>query len=377
MTNVSTNFLFANLANLREIINLENLNTINTTSIAGMFKNCVSLTNLDLKKFNTTKVVNMNAMFYRCLSLINLDLANFNTVHLSNIPYHLFYKYYNLSHLVLGANTYLNPESNRPNLCRAIALPTVPRPGTKIPGTNRHISSSHWVAISGYQRGQKYSSDELVNLNSHNQTNTYEWDSLPRFTRTIQTHTATRTINIYQPNGEMHTETQTATIFHPMIINNDGTRTYGSWSNANWQKYTLPQIVGYEPSQKEVSVQVISASTSDQTVDIFYNQRSQKVTIQYLDQQNKIVKTQEISGYAGDPLVYRLPAGYQVNEATTNPTTIVANKDNQQTIPAQVQHQSYTRQERKTLTRNIVVHFPNGLQRSYSSNRNFSAQYSD
>ena len=44
-----------------------------------MFRNCYSLTQLDVSNFNTSKVTSMNAMFSGCSGLTSLDLSSFNT----------------------------------------------------------------------------------------------------------------------------------------------------------------------------------------------------------------------------------------------------------------------------------------------------------
>ena len=52
-----------------------------------MFRNCSSLTSLDLNNFNTSNVTNMNSMFFSCSSLTSLDLSSFNTSKVTNINY--------------------------------------------------------------------------------------------------------------------------------------------------------------------------------------------------------------------------------------------------------------------------------------------------
>lgn len=52
---------------------------IDVTSTNSMFRDCRSLTSLDLSSFDTSHVTNMNSMFYSCRSLTSLDLSNFDT----------------------------------------------------------------------------------------------------------------------------------------------------------------------------------------------------------------------------------------------------------------------------------------------------------
>ena len=44
-----------------------------------MFKNCSSLTSIDLSGWNTSKADNMNCFFQNCFKLKSIDLSNFNT----------------------------------------------------------------------------------------------------------------------------------------------------------------------------------------------------------------------------------------------------------------------------------------------------------
>ena len=47
--------------------------------MSEIFRNCSSLTSLNLSNFNTNNVNNMSEMLYNCSSLTSLNLSNFNT----------------------------------------------------------------------------------------------------------------------------------------------------------------------------------------------------------------------------------------------------------------------------------------------------------
>ena len=72
----STENLFYEYKNLRNIIGIENLKTDNVTSMSRMFYGCSSLTSLDLSNFNTTNVTSMYNMFYGCSSLKSIFVGN-------------------------------------------------------------------------------------------------------------------------------------------------------------------------------------------------------------------------------------------------------------------------------------------------------------
>ena len=54
-----------------------------------MFKECSSLTSINLSSFDTSKVTTMGSMFESCSSLMSLDLSSFKTPLLENIYYML------------------------------------------------------------------------------------------------------------------------------------------------------------------------------------------------------------------------------------------------------------------------------------------------
>ena len=71
--------LFLSLTNLTHIYNMEYFDTSNVTSMRNMFRNCTSLTDVDLSNFDTSKVTDMYCMFHSCSSLTTLDLSYFDT----------------------------------------------------------------------------------------------------------------------------------------------------------------------------------------------------------------------------------------------------------------------------------------------------------
>ena len=71
-----------------ELLTVEFLNvTNNVTTMTYMFRNCSSLTQLDVSKWDTSKLTNMNNMFNGCKSLTQLDVSNWNTENVTNMSY--------------------------------------------------------------------------------------------------------------------------------------------------------------------------------------------------------------------------------------------------------------------------------------------------
>ena len=293
-------------------------------------------------------------MFKNCINLRSLDLSSFD---MSSVPYvdDMFANCDSLNHLVLGVKTILKPQMN---------LPRVPKLGFRVPGTDRVVASPYWVATSGYQQGHKYTSNELMGLIGRDQVTTYDWDSKPAFTQTTETKTKVRTINLHQPNGQLKTETQTVAVSRPVAINPDGSKTYGAWTTAQWDQYTVPEWAGYQASQKQVPATTVSGDSANTMIDIYYQPLLQNVEIQYLDQ-GKVVGTQTITGYTGQTLMpnYQAPQGYEIVAAA--PATITIEATGNQIIQVQVAHKINNSTEFNALTRTVNIHRPDGTMKTY------------
>ena len=76
--------LFRNCRSLTSL-DLSNFDTSHVTNMYGMFRGCSNLVNINLSNFNTENVRTMDKMFSGCSSLANLDLGNFETSHVSGM----------------------------------------------------------------------------------------------------------------------------------------------------------------------------------------------------------------------------------------------------------------------------------------------------
>ena len=76
---LTTEGWFGWFSDLTSITGLEYLNTEYVTDMTNMFRDCSSLTTLDVTTFNTQNVTDMGFMFSGCTSLKTLDLSHFDT----------------------------------------------------------------------------------------------------------------------------------------------------------------------------------------------------------------------------------------------------------------------------------------------------------
>ena len=332
--------------------------------MAGMFDDCESLTNLDVSHFDTSQVTNMSWMFSDCKNLTSLDLSSFDTSQLTNKfidfdKFDMLEDCNNLHHLVLGPKTQLIDQNGSNS-----ALPAVPAAGTKIPGTDKVVTAPYWVATSGYQQGQRYTSKELEQLTGRDQVTTYDWASQPLFASTVNSKVVTRTINVHNPDGTTHSEKQTVMLSQEIKNNADGTQTVGPWSTAQWAAYAIPEIAGYTANPSTVAAQTVNEKTQEQTVDVYYEPVLQQITVNYLDN-GKIVGTQILSGYAGETIIpqYRAPKGYEILDQPQGQVSFTTAQ--QQIIQVAVQARILKTSETKSLIRTVNIHRPSGTIQTY------------
>ena len=113
----SMDFMFERCKSLTSL-DLSNFNTSLVKRMIFMFSGCSSLTILNLTNFDTSLVTLMDSMFSHCSSLTSLDLSNFNTSLLDSAD-SMFYDCVNLSYLNLynfsESKVKLNMFKNVPN----------------------------------------------------------------------------------------------------------------------------------------------------------------------------------------------------------------------------------------------------------------------
>lgn len=76
---------FFGCTNLKNIEGINNLNTTEVTDMGAMFRNCSSLTDLDVSGFDTRKVTTMGTMFSGCSKLSTLDVYGFDTKNVTDM----------------------------------------------------------------------------------------------------------------------------------------------------------------------------------------------------------------------------------------------------------------------------------------------------
>ncbi|WP_366934884.1 BspA family leucine-rich repeat surface protein [Lactobacillus sp.] len=392
VTNMS--YMFFACSNLTNI-DISSLDTTNVTDMNGMFERCHKLTNLDLSHFDTSKVTNMNSMFYGCSSLTSLDLDNFNTSNVKDMSmmfnycgnltsldlshfdtskvtdmHYMFSSCSNLTSLDIShfdtfkVTSFVNIFSNCNKLNHLVLGSETKFTSDAMLPENANPKIK-WVATTGYNQGQKYTSAELMAITDRDQVTTYDWSKEKSLVKSsTESKTITRTINVHQPDGKLKNDRQAATISRKVDLYDDGSTVYGDWSTAQWAAYEVPVFKDYEASIKEIPAQTVTAETKDQTIDVTYGPAKYTATIQYVDK-GKVVGTQQITGIAGEKIKpnYQAPAGYEV---VCPPATITINKSDKQIINVNVKHQMMKTNELKSITRTINIHKPDGTVQTFN-----------
>lgn len=184
--------------------------------------------------------------------------------------------------------------------------------------------------------------------------------------KTPQLRQITRTINFRNPLNQnaVTTVIQTAAfkraVYHDLVSDTD---TYGAWIPliAKWDELTLPEVAGYKPSQT-VSQLVVTPDTANIVLDVEYLPESQLQTVNYVDQNGNLIKTQNFAGKVGETIKpgFKLPAGWRLLAGQQLPESLVIQTVNVP-LTVQIEHGLVDQpDETRTVSRSIKLNLPNG-----------------
>ena len=177
--------------------------------------------------------------------------------------------------------------------------------------------------------------------------------------------TITRTINVTKPDGMKITTTQTVHLTRTATVDEvTGEVTYSDWTTGKWDAYTPDNVAGYTPNGTAPKSPV-NGNSQDQTINITYIANPQKVTINYVDDddQGKVVHTTPLSGKTDRtvPVTNEVPAGYQLATGSTVPSDHTFTPDGPATITVHLVHKHDQDSENHQATRTITVTTPDGM----------------
>lgn len=98
-----------------------------------------------------------------------------------------------------------------------------------------------------------------------------------RMDKKTEKHTATRTINLHEPD-EVKKIKQKGTVTRTVTTDAvTGEKTCGDWSKAKWDEFRSPKVKGYTASKDKVAKKTVYGDSKNDTVDIYYKKSGASV----------------------------------------------------------------------------------------------------
>ena len=180
--------------------------------------------------------------------------------------------------------------------------------------------------------------------------------------------TVKRVILVHQPDGQI-TRIDQAVHFTRTATVDEATGQVVSYTD--WQAdgsttlaaYAAPTFSGYTADQA-VAEQVVTPTSTDSQVDIYYTANAHTTPIEYVDDDNggAVVKTGELTGRTGDTVTTNVtnpdPTKYEVVPGT--PEKITFGPDGYGKVTVHLKHKTQATSRTKTVTQKITYHLPDG-----------------
>ena len=330
--------LFEGLTNLTKITGLEKFDTSKTYDMESMFKDCASLTSLDLFSFNTqqlsqdvSKNYSMQNMFEGCTSLVELNILNFEPDYVSATK-DMFKGVTKLRKLVVGADFCSN--------------------GVSLANTGLGGEGS-WVNM-GEGEYADSKGQHIYQTTADFIKETYLNDTYIRFEKLGGKITVHYQDNKNNDIPDMDDDDQFGNI-GDNLVNDDPITAFQPKDKVtiNGKEYTLREA---KIKDKTVDLKDVKFSADQQDVTLIYApEEAKSVTVYYkykdkdgnlhdiLDENGKS-KTKTVSGYLGDKSVVTFDDldnykkdSYQINddpvtESTDNPAVTLSDQEQKVTL---------------------------------------------
>ena len=153
----------------------------------------------------------------------------------------------------------------------------------------------------------------------------------------------TRTIKVTTPDGQTKTVEQTAKLTRTADVDEvTGEVKYSDWSTGQWDKYDVPIVPGYTPSQFNIVKETVTDTTKDQAINITYTANDHQISVEYVDNvTGQVVKTDHVSGKTGQtvPITPHVPDGWELVSDQSVPSEVALGADGAPTTVIKVQPQ--------------------------------------
>lgn len=192
------------------------------------------------------------------------------------------------------------------------------------------------------------------------------------------TKEVTRTINLHQPDGDKQ-EVQKVT-FTGTKVTNEATSeiTYKDWlsDDDTFKEYQVPAVEGYIASKESVPAEKVDKDAVDEVIDVDYVGNMQDITIEIVDENNKVLAMKDAHAKTGENIQYDMTKMFEsfkddyMAKDVLSGTYRVQAKDNIVLIHVAKRHSSDS--ETKTITRIIHVTNPDGTQQDVTQTVTFT-----
>lgn len=196
----------------------------------------------------------------------------------------------------------------------------------------------------------------------HKKHNVTEAEAPNQLERTI-----TRTINVTTPDQgqgtSLETTPQSVTFTRTGVMDDvTGKITYGQWTAKDgkdtFDEYVPKAYPGFSPNVKQLSKVTVTPDTQNSVVNISYDQGAASLTVNFQDQDGKVIGSQVLSGRTGETVNYGLalqpPTGYKVADGQSIDPTYTLDGTNP-TVTVKVQHTSTVEDDTMIVKR--VIHY--------------------
>lgn len=192
--------------------------------------------------------------------------------------------------------------------------------------------------------------------------------------------TVKRVILVHQPDGQI-TQIDQAVHFTRTATVDEATGqvvSYTDWQAAGpttLAAYAAPTFSGYTADQ-DVAAQVVTPTSTDSQVDIYYMANAHTTPIEYVDDDvnGHVVKTGSITGQAGETVATHVtnpdPTKYEVVPGT--PEEITFGPDGHAKVTVHLTHKTQATSRTKTVTQTIAYHVPNGTTQEVTRHLTFT-----
>lgn len=196
----------------------------------------------------------------------------------------------------------------------------------------------------------------------HKKHNVTEAEAPNQLERTI-----TRTINVTTPDQGQGTSLQTivqsVTLTRTGVMDDvTGQTTYGQWTAKDgkdtFDEYVPKAYPGFSPNVKQLSKVTVTPDTQSSVVNISYDQGAASLTVNFQDQDGKVIGSQVLSGRTGETVNYGLalqpPTGYKIADGQSIDPTYTLDGTNP-TVTVKVQHTSTVEDDTMIVKR--IIHY--------------------